>query len=244
MAGQADALDRRDGATLILDRERKAGNDALALDQHRAGTARSLVAALLGTGQSEMLAQQIEKRGADIGVDVGDLVVDRELHGPAFLRFATPSVRVARPVNRFLPASAVVSPQQWLACATWPNQHPCHEPPLRGLDSFGLQAPKARYHRSAHRITSDVECRPLNDPSRPTFVIRVRSPPACLPIPSSPRRALQQNPRRVGMCFSRRPRSACGDAGGVRPHRAWRPGSRTPNRARPGRAVRQGKPQS
>ena len=38
--------------------------DALPVDQHRAGTARALVAALLRAGQLGVLAQHVQQRGA------------------------------------------------------------------------------------------------------------------------------------------------------------------------------------
>ena len=63
------ALDRGDLAALVLHRQRQAGVDALAVDQHRAGAAGALVAALLGAGEAEVVAQQVEERGAQVDVD-------------------------------------------------------------------------------------------------------------------------------------------------------------------------------
>ena len=46
--------------------QRQAGQHAPAVDQHGAGAALAVVAALLGAGQAEVLAQRVEQRGADI----------------------------------------------------------------------------------------------------------------------------------------------------------------------------------
>ena len=45
---------------------RQAGHDAPAVEMHRAGAALAVVAALLGAGQRELLAQHVEQRGARI----------------------------------------------------------------------------------------------------------------------------------------------------------------------------------
>ena len=47
-------------------RKRQAGQHAPSVDQHGAGAALAVVAAFLGAGQAEMLAQRVEQRGADI----------------------------------------------------------------------------------------------------------------------------------------------------------------------------------
>ena len=60
-APSADALDRGDLAPVVLHRQREAGQDALAVDQHRAGAARALVAALLRADEAEVLAQGVEQ---------------------------------------------------------------------------------------------------------------------------------------------------------------------------------------
>ena len=48
------------------DRERQAGIDAPAIDDHGAGAALAVVAALLGAGEMQMLAQRIEQGGASV----------------------------------------------------------------------------------------------------------------------------------------------------------------------------------
>src|ERR1700732_483307 len=58
------ALDGRDRPAFDLHRQGEAGKDPLAINVHRARTALTLVASLLGTRQSEMLAQGIEQSDA------------------------------------------------------------------------------------------------------------------------------------------------------------------------------------
>ena len=47
-----------------------------AVDQHRAGAATALAAAVLGAGQAEVVAQHAEQRPIAIGVDADRLAVD------------------------------------------------------------------------------------------------------------------------------------------------------------------------
>src|SRR5262245_12114963 len=70
-----------DGGDLVAvmhHRECQAAIDALSIDDDRAGAALSLVAALLRTGQREMLSQSIEQRGPRIEVQGIVPPVDRE----------------------------------------------------------------------------------------------------------------------------------------------------------------------
>jgi hypothetical protein len=53
---------------LVHHGQRQAGVDALAVEQHRAGAALAMVAALLGAGQVQVLAQRVEQRGARVQV--------------------------------------------------------------------------------------------------------------------------------------------------------------------------------
>src|SRR5262245_40544167 len=57
------ALDRRDPGAGVHDGEREAGVDAPPVDQDGAGAALAVVAALLGPGQAEVLAQRVQQRG-------------------------------------------------------------------------------------------------------------------------------------------------------------------------------------
>ena len=82
-------LDRHDLPPLILDRQCEAAIDPLAIDQHGAGPAGALVAALLGARQSEMITQQVEEGCAQIDIDRDRAAVDCELHGNAPVRRRT-----------------------------------------------------------------------------------------------------------------------------------------------------------
>ena len=55
-------LDRRDLSAVLHDRERQAGIDPPTVDQHRAGAALPVVAALLCSGQAETIAERVEQR--------------------------------------------------------------------------------------------------------------------------------------------------------------------------------------
>ena len=61
-----EPLDRRDRLAVMHHRQRQAGIDAAAVDQHRAGAALAVVAALLRAGEREMLAQSIEQSRARV----------------------------------------------------------------------------------------------------------------------------------------------------------------------------------
>ena len=50
----------------VHDGERQAGIDPAAVDDHGAGAALALIAALLGAGEMEVLAQRVQQRGARI----------------------------------------------------------------------------------------------------------------------------------------------------------------------------------
>ena len=62
--GRAEALDGGDVDAFLHHRERQAGVDAAAVDEHGAGAALAAVAALLGAGQAGVFAQRIEQRDA------------------------------------------------------------------------------------------------------------------------------------------------------------------------------------
>ena len=77
-----DALDRQDIGAVGAHRQREAGIDPPAVDQHGAGAALAAVAALLGSGQVQALAQQVEQRDARVvKLDVAPLAVDGEGDG-------------------------------------------------------------------------------------------------------------------------------------------------------------------
>ncbi len=70
-----DALDGRDLRAVIHDGKRQARIDALAVYQHRAGPARTLVAPLFGAGQREPLPQHIQNRQAGIDNQLMDSTI-------------------------------------------------------------------------------------------------------------------------------------------------------------------------
>ena len=60
-------FDRLDAAALALDRQHQAGEHRLAVDEHRARAALAELAAVLGAGEVEILAEHLEQglvRGA------------------------------------------------------------------------------------------------------------------------------------------------------------------------------------
>ena len=70
-----EPLDRRDRAALGLQREVGARVHRLAVEQHHAGAALGVVAALLGAGETDVVADGVEKAGAGLELDrVGDAV--------------------------------------------------------------------------------------------------------------------------------------------------------------------------
>ena len=60
------AFDGGDGGAVMADGERQTGIDAPAVDQDGAGAALAAVASLLGSGEVEALAQQVEQCDAGI----------------------------------------------------------------------------------------------------------------------------------------------------------------------------------
>ena len=79
--GRREALDRQDRLALDLRQRHQAAVDDLTVDQHRAGAALALAAALLGAGQTEVLAQRVEQAAHARGVERDVLAVDREAVG-------------------------------------------------------------------------------------------------------------------------------------------------------------------
>ena len=60
------------------DRERQARIDAPAVDDHRAGAALAVIAALLGAGEMQVLAQRVEQGGARVERELAGLAVHLE----------------------------------------------------------------------------------------------------------------------------------------------------------------------
>ena len=63
MLRRAQPFDGGDAVALVHHRERQAGIDPPPVDHHRAGAALAVIAALLGAGEMQVLAQRVEQRG-------------------------------------------------------------------------------------------------------------------------------------------------------------------------------------
>jgi hypothetical protein len=128
LAAAAQALDGADLAALTGDRQGEAREDGPAVDDDRAGAAGALVAALLRTGQVEMLAEGVEETHPRFEVDeVGD-TVDRQGHGRP--RGAADDRRDIGGLRRPVPCNvcvhvpvlnAVPEPRGWSASAGRPE---------------------------------------------------------------------------------------------------------------------------
>jgi hypothetical protein len=81
-----EAFDGGDPASVVLRRERQASEDAYAVGQHCAGAAAVLVAALLGAGQREAFAEEVQQRDARVGREFGRDSIDEDGHGRLLLR--------------------------------------------------------------------------------------------------------------------------------------------------------------
>ena len=81
------ALDGGDLRPVVHHRQSQAGVDPPAVNQHRAGPAGALVAALLRSGQSRPFAQHVQQRRADVDGEFSMLTVDLDMYdsGVAFV---------------------------------------------------------------------------------------------------------------------------------------------------------------
>lgn len=77
----ADAFDGGDARALEIAGKGLAGPHGLPVDQHGAGAAQGLAAAVFGAGQPDDIAEKPQKRHVGIGVKVMALAVDGQLHG-------------------------------------------------------------------------------------------------------------------------------------------------------------------
>src|SRR4051794_17707959 len=88
-----DAFDRRHLAPLALHDEGEAAVHALAVDQDRAGPAGALVAPLLGTGEPEPVAKEVEQRHPGLDLDRDRAAVDDKIdsagHGSVITHFSS-----------------------------------------------------------------------------------------------------------------------------------------------------------
>jgi hypothetical protein len=79
--GPADAFDGGDLIPEVHDGEGETGVDTAAVDVDGAGSALAVVAALLGTGEIEVLTKAVEESGAGIDLETMVLTVDAEPEG-------------------------------------------------------------------------------------------------------------------------------------------------------------------
>ena len=94
---RAEAFDRDDVVALVHDGERETRVDPASVDQHGARAALTVVAALLGAGQMQVLSQRVEQRRAQIELELDGLTVDRERDLPSWsARVAGVRARVSR----------------------------------------------------------------------------------------------------------------------------------------------------
>ena len=96
------ALDGLDAAALALEAEHEAREHRLAVDEHGAGAALAELAAVLGAGQPEVLAQDLEQRLVRRERDLDRLAVHAEPEVDAFERSAALDFLRARHESRRL----------------------------------------------------------------------------------------------------------------------------------------------
>src|SRR5262249_3215327 len=72
------ALDRGDLRTLIGNRQHQAGHLGHAIDQNRTSTATGVIAAAFGSGQAEVLAQDVQQQPVGLGYEPVLFAVHRE----------------------------------------------------------------------------------------------------------------------------------------------------------------------
>src|SRR5919107_4775731 len=101
-------LDGGDLPAVVLDGQGQARVDPHAVDEHRAGTAGALVAALLGAGHPEPLTQRVEQAHPRLDVER----LDRAVHLDPYLGHSTPpptpgpiTLTGRRPPNKRTPSS-------------------------------------------------------------------------------------------------------------------------------------------
>ncbi len=76
----AHALNRSDVSALVLHGQRQAAVDALTFRQDGAGAAGALVAALLCSGELQMVTQKVKERRPRIDLDLQNSAVDVKAH--------------------------------------------------------------------------------------------------------------------------------------------------------------------
>ena len=96
LVGRAQAFDGGDAIAFVHHRQREAGIDAPSARDHRAGAALAVIAALLGAGEMQVIAQRIEQRGARVELERVWFAVDLEASPSTITGAAVPEAP-ARP---------------------------------------------------------------------------------------------------------------------------------------------------
>src|SRR5579883_3439811 len=154
----AEALDGFDDFAIAFERELEAGEDGLAIEENRAGTAFAEFAAVFGAGKAEILAQEFQQsfiRG-ESGLDV--LAIEREADAGVFLRLDGNQVHAFTSARRGRwPGSAAARPGARLAAgsdtALWLEARWLFSPRSRSVAklsaiSAAVSAPPGLYQRT------------------------------------------------------------------------------------------------
>src|SRR5712691_1366690 len=81
LVARRDALDGEDVVAVRLHREHQAGARRIAVEQDGAGAAHAVLAAEMGAGQAEIVADEIRQRDADLDLLLVPLAVDGQRDG-------------------------------------------------------------------------------------------------------------------------------------------------------------------
>jgi hypothetical protein len=139
---RGETLGRDDLGAVVRDSEREAAVYPPALEQDGAGATLPVVAALLRAGDREVLAQEVEQRGARVDGDpmlaAVDLERDLHFHADSF-------PRLSRVRSQKLPAGTWGDAQGW----------PCELARRSGCESSGESASTAGYD---HAVRSERPC--------------------------------------------------------------------------------------
>src|SRR5262249_51942291 len=82
------ALDGVDAGAVGLDGQEKAAAHRLAVDEHGARAAHALLAAHVGAGEAEPVAEEVDQRGAGLHRGPAELAVHGEVDGPGLAHAA------------------------------------------------------------------------------------------------------------------------------------------------------------
>src|SRR5262249_38698645 len=115
--GSGEPLDRGDLGAARLNREHSAGLHRFTVHVHRAGAAMAGVATDMRTGDSELLAQQVDQQQARLGEDFDRAVVDSQFD--VHFGHRSPPAQPARSLARAM-ARRTINPATWTRNSTGP----------------------------------------------------------------------------------------------------------------------------